>query len=107
MMRGDVKYTAQVLLISDDENAGRHYRGALEAAGYDVTQAQSFVSVLGTSRSNPDIIVLCQLAVLAYPGQVAPVLRIPERMTPDELVAQVHRKIGLRAALMSSVAQAA
>src|SRR5207248_9431296 len=97
-----VNPTAQVLLISDDESAGRHYRGALEAAGYGVTQTASFVDVIGTPVVNADIIVLCELAVLAYPGQVAPVLRIPEKMSPVELVDEVHRKIGLRAALLSS-----
>ncbi|HEX3629454.1 MAG TPA: hypothetical protein VHW91_03210 [Candidatus Dormibacteraeota bacterium] len=96
--------TAQVLLISDDANTGRHYRGALEAAGYGVTQTESFANTLGMRIANPDIIVLCDLAVLAYPGQVAPVLRIPERMSPDELVGEVHRKIGLRAALLSASA---
>lgn len=99
-----MNHTAQVLLISDDENAGRHYRGALEAAGYHVTQTASFVEVLGTRHSSPDIIVLCELAVLAYPGQVAPVLRISDRMSPDDVVSQVHRKIGLRAALLSTAA---
>ena len=99
-----MNHSAQVLLISDDDNAGRHYRGALEAAGYDVTQTASFVEVLGTPVSNPDIIVLCELAVLAYPGQAAPVLRIPDKMSPDEVVSQVHRKIGLRAALLSTAA---
>jgi DNA-binding NtrC family response regulator len=101
-----VSHTAQVLLISDDANTGRHYRGALEAAGYEVTQTASFVEVLGTPVANPDIIVLCELAVLAYPGQVAPVLRIPEKMSPDELVVEVHRRIGLRAALLSAAASA-
>jgi hypothetical protein len=92
-----VNHAAQVLLISDDANTGRHYRGALEAAGYSVTQTASFVEVLGTPVANPDIIVLCGLAVLAYPGQVAPVLRIPEKMSPDELVGAVHRRVGMRA----------
>jgi DNA-binding NtrC family response regulator len=93
---------AQVLLISDDESAGRHYRGALEAAGYTVTQTSSFVEVLGTPQSDPDLVVLCDLAVLAYPGQVAPVLRIRQTTTPDELVSEVHRKVALRAALLST-----
>jgi hypothetical protein len=101
-----VNHTAQVLLISDDPNTGRHYRGALEAAGYHVTQTASFIEVLGTPVANPDIIVLCELAVIAYPGQVAPVLRIPEGMSPDELVGEVHRRIGLRAALLSAAASA-
>jgi DNA-binding NtrC family response regulator len=97
-------HTAQVLLIADDENTGRHYRGALEAAGYQVTQTETFVKSLDMRLPDPDIIVLCELAVLSYPGQVAPVLRIPSKMTPDEVVTEVHRKVGLRATLLSTVA---
>lgn len=104
IIASNVTHTAHVLLIADDENAGRHYRGALEAAGYHVTQTASFVDVLESPVSNPDIIVLCELAVLAYPGQVAPVLRIADKMSPDDVVGQVHRKIGLRAALLSTAA---
>jgi DNA-binding NtrC family response regulator len=104
---GTVNETGQILLIADDENASRHYRGALEAAGYAVTQTESFVDTLGAPASEPDLIVLCQLAALAYPGQAAPVLRIPERMTPDDLVVQVHRKIALRATLLSTAIQSA
>lgn len=102
-----MNHTAQVLLIADDENTGRHYRGALEAAGYDVTQTASFVEVLGTPVASPDIIVLCELAVIAYPGQVAPILRIPERMSPDELVAEVHRRVGMRATRLMTATQLA
>lgn len=97
-----MNHTGLVLLIADDESTVRHYRGALEAAGYGVTHTQSFVDVLGTTHSDPDIIVLCELAVLAYPGQVAPVLRVPGTMSPDELVSEVHRKIALRATLSAS-----
>src|SRR2546423_9686805 len=87
---------AHVLLISDDENAGKPYRGALEASGYDVVQTASFVDSLSTSMQAPDVIVLHDLAVLAYPGQTAPVVRIRDKMTPDEVVAEGHRRIGLR-----------
>lgn len=100
-----MNHTAHVLLISDDESAGRHYRGALEAAGYEVTQTESFVDVLGRT-GDIDIIVLNELAVLSYPGQVAPVLRIPEKMAPDELVVEVHRRVGLRASLLSTAVPA-
>ena len=86
----------RVLLIADDEHAGRHYRGALEAAGYHVTQTESFVNVLGKHMPDPDVIVLCDLAVLAYPGQEAPVIRV-HKMTPDEVVIEVHRRLRLRA----------
>jgi DNA-binding NtrC family response regulator len=97
-----VHHTAQVLLIADDESSSRHYRGALEAAGYNVTQTENFVDVLGSSMADPDIIVLCQLATLAYPGQMAPVIRIPEKMTPDDLVSEVHRRISTRATLLAA-----
>jgi hypothetical protein len=40
---------------------------------------------------------LCDLAFLAYPGRYAPVVRIPEKWSPDEVVAEVHRRIGLPA----------
>src|SRR5438067_1442411 len=88
---------AQVLLISDDKNAGKHYRGALEASGYEVVQTASFVESLGTPTTAPDVIVLHDIAVLAYPGQTAPVVRIRDKMTPDEVVAEVHRRVGLGA----------
>ena len=99
--------SGQILLIADDESASRHYRGALEAAGYAVTHTESFVDTLDATASEPDLIVLCQLAALAYPGQVVPVLRIRDQMTPDDLVMEVHRKIALRAALLSSAIQSA
>jgi DNA-binding NtrC family response regulator len=97
-----MNHTAQVLLISDDQSGGSHYRGALEAAGYGVMQIESFDQLFALPPSNHDIVVLNELAVVAYPGQHAPVLRIPHNMTPDELVGAVHRKVSLRAALMSS-----
>lgn len=98
---------ARILLISDDPTMGANYRGALQMGGYDVTQAESFVDVLGTTMPDPDMIVLCDLAVFAYPGQAALVLRVPDKMSPDELVAEVHRRIALRAALLTTVAQPA
>ena len=93
-----MNHTARVLLISDDREAVKHYRGALEAEGYHVTQTESFADTLGQTIPDPDVIVLCDLAFIAYPGQYAPVVRIPARMSPDEVVTQVHRKISLRAA---------
>lgn len=91
-----MNHTGRILLISDDANSGRHYRGALEAVGYDVTQIQDYVDSLGSTRPEPDVVVLCDLAVLAYPGQSAPVVRVPDKMTPDEVVDEVHRRISLR-----------
>lgn len=93
--------TARVLLIADEPSAADPYRGALEMAGYDVMQAESFVDVLGSPMPDPDVVVLCGLAVFAYPGQAALVVRIPYQMTPDELVAEVHHRIALRTALQA------
>lgn len=94
----------RVLLIADDRAAGERYRGALTAGGYDVTLAESFVDVLGTEMPDPDVIVLCEYAVFAYPGQAAIVLRVPDRMSPDQLVDEVHRRLTLRATLVATAA---
>jgi DNA-binding NtrC family response regulator len=99
-----VNHTARVLLISDDRDAVKHYRGALEAEGYHVTQTESYVDTLGQAIPDPDVIVLCDLAFLSYPGQYAPVIRIPDKMSPDDVVAEVHRKIALRAATQLTAA---
>src|SRR2546428_361962 len=80
---------------------------ASDAGGYDVTQAQSFIDSLDTIGPEPDVIVLVGLAVLSYPGQEALVLRVPASMTPDALVAEVHRRLSLRATLLTTLAQAA
>jgi len=96
--------TARVLLIADDPSAGDPYRGALEVGGYDVQQAESFVDVLDSPMSNPDVVVLFDLAVFAYPGQTALVVRIPYQMTPDELVVEVHRRVALKATLLATLA---
>jgi DNA-binding NtrC family response regulator len=93
--------TARVLLIADDRSAGDPYRGALEVGGYHVQQAESFVDVLDSPMPDPDVVVLYDLAVFAYPGQEALVVRIPHHMTPDELVTEVHRRIALRATLQA------
>src|SRR3989442_3514993 len=82
---------------------GANYRGALQMGGFDVVQAESFVDVLGTAMPDPDMIVLCDLAVFAYPGQAALVLRVPDKMSPDELVGEGHRRLALRATLLSTV----
>ena len=98
---------ASVLLIADDRDSAAGYRDALAAGGYHVTEAASFVDVLGTAMPDPDVIVLCDLAVFAYPAQNAQVLRVPAEMTPGALVAEVHRRVALRAALHATIAQAA
>ena len=102
-----MSHAARVLLISDDASAGKHYRGALEAVGYEVVQTASFVDSLELPKLDPDLIVLQDLAVLAYPGQTAPVVRIRQKMTPDELVAEVHRRIGLGSLVMATSSEPA
>ncbi|HEV2013289.1 MAG TPA: hypothetical protein VGR77_05345 [Candidatus Dormibacteraeota bacterium] len=83
----------RVLLIADDPKAGEIYCRVLEFVGYEVSQAANFVDVLGTPMSDADLIVLCNLAALAYPGQAAQVMRIPEGTAPDVLVAEVYRRL--------------
>jgi CheY-like chemotaxis protein len=98
---------ARILLIADDVENGERYRDALAAGGYDVTQAVSFVEALDSAMSDPDVIVLCELAMFAYPAQQAQVLRVPAEMTPAALVVEVHRRVALRATLHATMAQAA
>ena len=98
---------ARILLIADDVENGERYRDALAAGGYDVTQAVSFVAALDSAMSDPDVIVLCELAMFAYPAQQAQGLRVPAEMTPAALVVEVHRRVALRATLHATMAQAA
>lgn len=98
---------ARVLLIADDREAGERYRNALASGGYSVIQADSFVETLGTMMTDPDVIVLCDLAVFSYPSQTARVVRAPAEMTPAALVAEVHRRVALRATLRATVSLAA
>ncbi len=102
-----LKGAARVLVIADDRGAGEGYRNALAAGGYDVTQAGSFVEVLDSPMPDRDVIVLCDLAIFAYPAQNAQVLRVPAEMIPADLVVEVHRRVALRAALYATIAQAA
>ena len=90
---------ARVLLIADDPKAREIYARVLEFVGYEVRRAANFVDVLGTPMSDPDIIVLCDLATLAYPGQSAHVVRIPGGTPPDVLVTQVYRRLAPRPGL--------
>ncbi len=90
---------ARVLLIADDPKAREIYSRVLEFVGYEVRRAANFVDVLGTPNSDPDIIVLCDLATLAYPGQAAHVIRIPEGTPPDVLVTNVYRRLAPRPGL--------
>jgi hypothetical protein len=53
---------------------------------------------------DPDVIVLCDLALFAYPAQKAQVLRAPADMTPAALIAEVHRRVALRATLHATIA---
>ena len=98
---------ARILLIADDPEGGLLYRDALAAGGYHVVLAESFVEAFDSSMRDPDVIVLCDLAMFAYPAQNAQVLRIPTAMTPAALVVEVHRRLALRAALHATIAQAA
>jgi len=98
---------ASVLLIADDRDSGAPYREALAAGGYQVTQAESFIEALDSPMADPDVIVLCDLAMFAYPAQKAQVLRVPAEMTPAALIVEVHRRVALRAALHATIAQAA
>ena len=98
---------ARILLIADDPDDGLPYRDALAAGRYQVIQAESFIAAFDSSMIDPDVIVLCGLAMFAYPAQNAQVLRIPAAMTPAELVVEVHRRVALRAALEATIAQAA
>jgi hypothetical protein len=98
---------ARVLLIADDLGTGERYRDALASGGYAVMQAASFVEALGTQMADPDVIALCDLAVFAYPSQTAQVFRVPADMTPPALVAEVHRRVALRATLHATMSLAA
>src|SRR2546423_3642916 len=98
---------ARVLLIADDRESGERYRNALTSGGYEVFQAESFVGALGTPGLDPDVIVLCDLAVFSYPAQTAQVLRVSAAMTPAALVAEAHRRVAMRADLHGTIALAA
>jgi DNA-binding NtrC family response regulator len=98
---------ARILLIAHDPDSGLLYRDALAAGGYQVLQAESFVEALDSPMPDPDVIVLCDVAMFAYPAQKAQVLRTPAEMTPAALVVEVHRRVALRAALHATIAQAA
>jgi hypothetical protein len=98
---------ARILLIADDHESGERYCNALANGGYEVLQAESFVGALGTPGLDPDVIVLCDLAVFSYPAQTAQVVRVSAEMTPAALVAEVHRRLALRATLHATMAQAA
>src|ERR1700682_986621 len=98
---------ARILLIADDREAGERYCHALASGGYSVIQADSFVETLGTTMLDPDMIVLCDLAVFSYPAQMAQGLRVPAERTPAALVAEVHRRVALRATLHATMSLAA
>jgi len=98
---------ARILLIADDPDGGLPYRDALADGGYQVIQAESFIEAFDSSMIDPDVILLCGLAMFAYPAQNAQVLRIPAAMTPAALVVEVHRRLALRATLYATIAQAA
>ena len=98
---------ARVLLIADDPITGRRYSDELVASGYAVRQVSSFSESLTAPMQDPDLIVLCDLAVLAHPGQSAHVIRVRSETTPAGLVREIHRRLALRATLEASMAIAA
>ncbi|MDQ6884306.1 MAG: hypothetical protein M3077_08750, partial [Candidatus Dormibacteraeota bacterium] len=59
----------------------------------------SFVDTFLSPMPDPDVIVLCNLAVMAHPGQQAQLVRITDGTAAAELVREVHRRIALRATL--------
>jgi CheY-like chemotaxis protein len=89
----------RVLVIADDPKAREIYARVLEFVGYEVRRAANFVDALGTSTSDADLIILCNLAALAYPGQAAQVIRIPEGTPPDVLVTSVYQRLAPRPGL--------
>ena len=98
---------ARVLLIADDPLVRQQYAHELESGGYTVRQATSYADTLLRPMADPDVIVLCNLAVLAHPGQSAQVVRITDGTSPVALVREVHRRIALRATLGALVSKAA
>src|SRR5437588_12605534 len=87
---------ARILLIADDHDDGLLYRNALAAGGYHLVQAESFIEAFDSAMTDPDVIVLCDLAMFAYPAQNAQVLRIPDEMPPAARAVHVHRLGPLR-----------
>jgi hypothetical protein len=98
---------ARIVLIADDPDGALPYRNALADGGYEVLQAAHFVDALESPMADPDVIVLCDLAMFAYPSQNAQVLSVPAGMTPAALIVEVHRRVALRAALQATIARAA
>jgi DNA-binding NtrC family response regulator len=98
---------ARILLIADDRDTGQCYHDALISGGFEVMQAENFIQALDSRMPDPDVIVLCDLAIFAYPAQNAQVFRVPAGMTPAALVVEVHRRVALRAALHATIALAA
>ncbi|HYM51797.1 MAG TPA: hypothetical protein VET65_14665, partial [Candidatus Limnocylindrales bacterium] len=90
-MNGESK-NARVLVIGEDPAATEAYAAELGAGGYEVRVARSFLEALVTGAPDPDLIVLCGLAVIAHPGHGAvPVMRVNDGVGPAAVVRQVHR----------------
>jgi DNA-binding NarL/FixJ family response regulator len=98
---------ARVLLIADDPLVRGRYSRELESNGYIVRHAPSFGETLLSPMADLDVIVLCDLAVMAHPGQSTHVVRISEGTAPAALVREVHRRIALRTTLSALAARAA
>lgn len=94
---------ACVLVIGDDPAVTAAVGAELRAGGYDVRLATALLETIASASPDPDLIVLCGLAVIAHPGQSAvPILRVPDGLEPAAVVEQVHRRITLRAVLQAA-----
>lgn len=93
---------ACVLVIGDDPTVTAAVGAELRAGGYDVRIATTLLETITLGLPDPDLIVLCSLAVIAHPGQSAvPVLRIHDGIDGAAVVEKVHRRITLRAVLQA------
>ena len=90
---------AEVLVIGEDAQVTGSVVAALRAAGFEVETATSLTETITEGSPEPDLVVLCGLAVVEHPGRRMPVLRAHEGITPEGIAQQVHRRIALRAVL--------
>lgn len=91
--------SAQVLVIGEDAEATGSVVAALRAAGFEVETAATLAETITEGSPEPDLVVLCGLAVVEHPRHRMPVLRAHEGITPEGIAQQVHRRIALRAVL--------
>jgi len=91
--------SAQVLVIGEDNETTASVIAALRTAGFEVETAATLAETVTEVSSEPDLIVLCGLAVVEHTGHRMPVLRAHAGITPEGIAEQVHRRIALRAVL--------